>query len=167
MRTNSINMFHHRSCTLGILSLHTMLGYLARASRTQPWHQTKEKPCHTFRIRRSTRTALGARKHKSLSGLFTQPFYGSWRPACCFSIRVWRMYWNVLHRNLLTNDCRENVEKMRPRIQIGFVLLPVTYIILLCVELFGCHPFQKHWQIYPDPGGERRVKHGSSLTVSC
>lgn len=43
---------------------------------------------------------------------------------------------------------------MRPRIQIGFVLLPVTYIILLCVELFGCHPFQKHWQIYPDPGGK-------------
>jgi hypothetical protein len=61
---------------------------------------------------------------------------------------------SLMQGRMLTNHYRENVDKMRPRIQIGFVLLPLTYIVLLCVELFGCHSFKKHWQIYPDPGGK-------------
>lgn len=65
---------------------------------------------------------------------------------------------SVSNPRLLTNH-RENVDRMRPRIQIGFVLLPCSYVVLLCVELFGCHPFRKHWQIYPDPGGK--------LTSTC
>ncbi len=38
------------------------------------------------------------------------------------------------------------------RIKIGAYLLPITFLTVICVELFGCHPVQNHWQIYPDPG---------------
>jgi len=70
--------------------------------------------------------------------------YVSLHPVCCFG------YVNICLQVIR----RENVDKMRPRIRMGFFILPATFIVLLCVELFGCHPFQKHWQIYPDPGGE-------------
>ncbi|KAH8651641.1 hypothetical protein BGZ60DRAFT_189387 [Tricladium varicosporioides] len=46
----------------------------------------------------------------------------------------------------------ENVDHMRWRVKAGFFILPATFMILICVELFGCMPFYKKWQIYPDPG---------------
>ncbi|KAJ5171008.1 uncharacterized protein N7500_003791 [Penicillium coprophilum] len=41
---------------------------------------------------------------------------------------------------------------MRIRIHIAYVLVAVTYIATICSILFGCHPMDKNWQIYPDPG---------------
>lgn len=43
---------------------------------------------------------------------------------------------------------------MKIRIQIGYVLIGTTYVATLLSILFGCHPFHKNWQIYPDPGSE-------------
>ncbi|GAB1200689.1 hypothetical protein APSETT444_010064 [Aspergillus pseudonomiae] len=41
---------------------------------------------------------------------------------------------------------------MHRRVQIAYVLIGATYIAVICSILFGCHPMQKNWQIYPDPG---------------
>ncbi|KAJ5824769.1 hypothetical protein N7447_007109 [Penicillium robsamsonii] len=41
---------------------------------------------------------------------------------------------------------------MRIRIHIAYVLIGITYIATICSILFGCHPIDKNWQIYPDPG---------------
>ncbi|KAJ6151338.1 hypothetical protein N7470_007932 [Penicillium chermesinum] len=41
---------------------------------------------------------------------------------------------------------------MRIRIQVAYVLIGTTYIATLFSILFGCHPMEKNWQIYPDPG---------------
>lgn len=46
----------------------------------------------------------------------------------------------------------DKVRSMTIRIRIGAYLLPITFLIVICVELFGCSPVQKHWQIYPNPG---------------
>lgn len=47
---------------------------------------------------------------------------------------------------------------MAIRIRIGAYLLPVTFLAVICVELFACSPVQKHWQIYPDPGSALPLK---------
>ncbi|KAJ5919303.1 hypothetical protein N7466_010246 [Penicillium verhagenii] len=41
---------------------------------------------------------------------------------------------------------------MRIRIHIAYVLIAATYIVTICSILFGCHPLDKNWQIYPNPG---------------
>ncbi|KAI2715131.1 hypothetical protein CBS147332_4785 [Penicillium roqueforti] len=41
---------------------------------------------------------------------------------------------------------------MRIRIHIAYVLIAITYIATVCSILFGCHPMDKNWQIYPNPG---------------
>ncbi|KAL2819976.1 hypothetical protein BJX63DRAFT_418544 [Aspergillus granulosus] len=41
---------------------------------------------------------------------------------------------------------------MKIRVQIAYALIGATYIAVICSILFGCHPIQKNWQIYPDPG---------------
>ena len=46
---------------------------------------------------------------------------------------------------------------MRIRIHIAYVLIAVTYIATICSILFGCHPIDKNWQIYPDPGSASYV----------
>ncbi|KAL2192432.1 hypothetical protein P885DRAFT_72988 [Corynascus similis CBS 632.67] len=38
------------------------------------------------------------------------------------------------------------------RIYAGFVLIVVTWIAVFLSIILGCHPFEKNWQIYPDPG---------------
>ncbi|KAI2465469.1 hypothetical protein F4781DRAFT_409401 [Annulohypoxylon bovei var. microspora] len=39
-------------------------------------------------------------------------------------------------------------------IHVGFVLIPVSWLILLGILYLGCRPFHHYWQIYPDPGNE-------------
>ncbi|KAM0431018.1 hypothetical protein ACHAPT_005655 [Fusarium lateritium] len=46
----------------------------------------------------------------------------------------------------------EGLDNYRPRIFIGFGLIFVTWVTVLLSILLGCQPFQKNWQIYPDPG---------------
>ncbi|KAK4095853.1 hypothetical protein N658DRAFT_81993 [Parathielavia hyrcaniae] len=38
------------------------------------------------------------------------------------------------------------------RIYIGFALIGSTWIAVLLSILLGCRPFEKNWQIFPDPG---------------
>ncbi|KAK0726486.1 hypothetical protein B0T21DRAFT_413817 [Apiosordaria backusii] len=40
----------------------------------------------------------------------------------------------------------------RKRIFVGFVMLFVTWVAVLLSILVSCLPFEKNWQIYPDPG---------------
>ncbi|KAK0721674.1 hypothetical protein B0T26DRAFT_190617 [Lasiosphaeria miniovina] len=42
--------------------------------------------------------------------------------------------------------------EFRNRIYIGFGLIVSTWLAVLFSILFGCHPLEKNWQIYPDPG---------------
>lgn len=48
----------------------------------------------------------------------------------------------------------EGLDNYRPRIFIGFGLIVATWLTVLFSILFGCHPFEKNWQIYPDPGSK-------------
>lgn len=34
----------------------------------------------------------------------------------------------------------------------AYVIMPATYMACLCVAIFKCVPFEKQWQIYPNPG---------------
>ncbi|KAF5636726.1 integral membrane protein PTH11 [Fusarium tjaetaba] len=40
----------------------------------------------------------------------------------------------------------------KTRIYIGFGFIASTYVAIVCCILFSCHPFNRFWQIYPDPG---------------
>ncbi|AEO61141.1 hypothetical protein MYCTH_2121009 [Thermothelomyces thermophilus ATCC 42464] len=46
----------------------------------------------------------------------------------------------------------DGVGNMSLKINIGFVLVFVTFFGTFFAILFGCYPVEKHWQIYPDPG---------------
>lgn len=50
-------------------------------------------------------------------------------------------------------DChRSGLVNMRIRVRLAYVFIGATYIAVICSILFGCHPMQKNWQIYPNPG---------------
>ncbi|KZM23365.1 hypothetical protein ST47_g5499 [Ascochyta rabiei] len=38
------------------------------------------------------------------------------------------------------------------RVKIGYVLIGATYVATELSILLGCRPFERNWQIYPDPG---------------
>ncbi|KAI9933775.1 hypothetical protein ASPWEDRAFT_105068 [Aspergillus wentii DTO 134E9] len=44
------------------------------------------------------------------------------------------------------------LQNLTLRVRIAHALIGATYIAVICSILFGCHPMQKNWQIYPDPG---------------
>ncbi|KAJ9617258.1 hypothetical protein H2200_000979 [Cladophialophora chaetospira] len=46
----------------------------------------------------------------------------------------------------------EGLDHMKMRIRIGYVIVVSTYIATVLSVLFGCHPFHKNWQIFPNPG---------------
>ncbi|KAH7000305.1 hypothetical protein EDB80DRAFT_723667 [Ilyonectria destructans] len=46
----------------------------------------------------------------------------------------------------------EGLENYRSRIYAGFVLIFLTWIIVLLSVLLGCRPLHNYWQINPDPG---------------
>jgi hypothetical protein len=48
----------------------------------------------------------------------------------------------------------EGVDHMKMRIRVGLGLIGVTYVATILSILLGCHPMEKNWQIYPDPGSE-------------
>jgi len=104
-----------------------------------------------------TNAAMTPREREALSHFPDSKEYTDRVGGSKAQILVWVVYSSLLWilkicMLFFYSRLTENVDKIRPRIQMGFVVLPATFIILVCVELFGCHPFQKHWQIYPDPG---------------
>ncbi|ROT42195.1 hypothetical protein SODALDRAFT_326371 [Sodiomyces alkalinus F11] len=44
------------------------------------------------------------------------------------------------------------VQGYRTMLDISFALIAASYIALMGCVLFACHPMERHWQIYPDPG---------------
>ncbi|KAK2003776.1 hypothetical protein LX36DRAFT_720764 [Colletotrichum falcatum] len=40
----------------------------------------------------------------------------------------------------------------RTRIMYGFISIGVSWLAVFFSIIFGCYPFEKNWQIYPDPG---------------
>lgn len=36
----------------------------------------------------------------------------------------------------------------------GMIIMPVTYVACLIVAFFKCIPFDRQWQIYPNPGSK-------------
>ncbi|EAW08923.1 uncharacterized protein ACLA_098650 [Aspergillus clavatus NRRL 1] len=41
---------------------------------------------------------------------------------------------------------------MKLRVQVAYVSIAATYLAVILSILFGCHPMEKNWQIYPNPG---------------
>ncbi|KAJ3495055.1 hypothetical protein NLG97_g3671 [Lecanicillium saksenae] len=64
------------------------------------------------------------------------------------------MHANLLYKingksSILQSGLHRSYKK---QIYVGFALLGSTYIILMATVFLSCRPFQKFWQIYPDPG---------------
>jgi hypothetical protein len=57
---------------------------------------------------------------------------------------------------LLTKDS-DGLSHMRIRIQIAYISIGVSYVVVMGVILGGCQPFHRYWQIYPNPGCESPV----------
>lgn len=38
------------------------------------------------------------------------------------------------------------------RIYVGYVVVTVSYMVIILNLFLGCHPFHRNWQINPDPG---------------
>ncbi|KAF7555274.1 hypothetical protein G7Z17_g2286 [Cylindrodendrum hubeiense] len=46
----------------------------------------------------------------------------------------------------------DGLKNYRTRIYVGFVLIVVTWITVICCVMFACRPFPGNWQVNPDPG---------------
>ncbi|EGO59999.1 hypothetical protein NEUTE1DRAFT_80603 [Neurospora tetrasperma FGSC 2508] len=55
--------------------------------------------------------------------------------------------WSVYYARLTVG-----VHNMRMWVVGAYVIMPATYMACLCVAIFKCVPFEKQWQIYPNPG---------------
>lgn len=55
--------------------------------------------------------------------------------------------WSVYYARLTVG-----VHNMRNWIIGAYIMMPATYMACVCVAVFKCVPFEKQWQIYPDPG---------------
>lgn len=65
-------------------------------------------------------------------------------PTC----RLLKLCMNIFYLRLTSN-----LFGYRTRIYIGFGLIAATWLTVLFSILFGCGlPFEKNWQIYPNPG---------------
>ena len=42
---------------------------------------------------------------------------------------------------------------MKIRIQIAYVAICVSYVVVMATILGACQPFDHYWQINPNPGG--------------
>ncbi|PFH61828.1 hypothetical protein XA68_16162 [Ophiocordyceps unilateralis] len=76
-----------------------------------------------------------------------------------FATLLWtlKLCWLFFYKRL-----GHRVNKMALKVNMGLIFCGVTYTALLCVILFGCVPFEKSWQINPDPGD---FCHPSSSTL--
>ncbi|RCI12686.1 hypothetical protein L249_1007 [Ophiocordyceps polyrhachis-furcata BCC 54312] len=66
-----------------------------------------------------------------------------------FAALLWclKLCWLFFYKRL-----GHRVHHMALKVNIGLGFCAVTFIALFCVILFGCVPFEKSWQINPDPG---------------
>ena len=53
---------------------------------------------------------------------------------------------------------RIGLQHMKSRTRIGFIVIGVSYVIVITAILAGCGtPFHKNWQINPNPGSTSAV----------
>ncbi|KAK0650744.1 hypothetical protein DIS24_g6525, partial [Lasiodiplodia hormozganensis] len=68
---------------------------------------------------------------------------------CLYTFVLWLL-------KICMNACYSRVtyqlDYLEYRVKIGWFLIGVTYLVVLLTILLGCQPFQRNWQIYPDPG---------------
>lgn len=50
---------------------------------------------------------------------------------------------------------RTGLNGMVFRVRFAYILLAVTYLLVILSLLLACQPFRKWWQVYPYPGGEQ------------
>lgn len=50
-------------------------------------------------------------------------------------------------------SCSDGLRHTRIRIQIAYVAIAVTYVVVMATILGACQPFNHYWQINPNPGG--------------
>ncbi|KAJ4367256.1 hypothetical protein N0V85_009139 [Neurospora sp. IMI 360204] len=55
--------------------------------------------------------------------------------------------WSIYYARLTVG-----VHNMRNWIIGAYIIMPASYMACLCVAVFKCVPFEKQWQIYPNPG---------------
>jgi hypothetical protein len=58
---------------------------------------------------------------------------------------------------------------MKIRLQIAYIAISVTYLVVIAITLGACQPFNHYWQINPDPGGRPPTIYNQipqSLTIS-
>ncbi|KAH8686394.1 hypothetical protein BGZ61DRAFT_533936 [Ilyonectria robusta] len=46
----------------------------------------------------------------------------------------------------------DGLDGYRTRIYVGYFLIFITWVTVICCILFACRPFEKNWQINPNPG---------------
>jgi hypothetical protein len=73
------------------------------------------------------------------------------------------LYCSLLHKTdvcichhilpCLLTSCSDGLWHMKIRIRIAYVLIGVTYVVVMAIILGACRPFNHHWQINPNPGG--------------
>jgi hypothetical protein len=73
--------------------------------------------------------------------------------ATAYAVGAW---WHGLANNGMTPSQRANLDSTSQeyglRVGIGYGMIVATYIATMMSILLGCRPFEKNWQIHPDPG---------------
>ncbi|MCJ1368714.1 hypothetical protein MMC16_007859 [Acarospora aff. strigata] len=115
---------------------------LANSGMTEAQRATIDPASEEYRLR-----VNGSKTH--IFGWFTYT-------ALVWSLKAcWILYYARL---------TDGVDKMRIRIQIGYVLVPVTYLAAILVIFLKCYPLHKQWQITPDPGSMYQLPGQQSLS---
>ncbi|KAK4148604.1 hypothetical protein C8A00DRAFT_38820 [Chaetomidium leptoderma] len=68
-----------------------------------------------------------------------------------YTAQLWllKACWTIYYDRLTAG-----VHMMRRVIRAAYILIPLTFIMCLLVAFLKCIPFEKQWQIYPDPGNK-------------
>ncbi|KAM7215383.1 hypothetical protein V8F06_009244 [Rhypophila decipiens] len=59
--------------------------------------------------------------------------------------------WFVFYQRLLLTN-QQGILLSRQHVYCGYLILAATYMAVVLTLLLSCHPLDKYWQIYPDPG---------------
>lgn len=71
---------------------------------------------------------------------------------CTFYLRLTVGILLLAHWLASAHRPKAGLEGYKIRILVGLGIIVASYIAAIFIILFTCMPFEKHWQIYPDPG---------------
>ncbi|KAK8068989.1 hypothetical protein PG994_005605 [Apiospora phragmitis] len=126
-------------------SMETMIAYmvshfwqgLANSSMTDEYRKTMSPSDPEYRLRLTPVNSVnGSKTHIVGWCSYTLVLWATKGSMCAFYLRL-----------------TEGLEPLAGRVRVGFYLLAATYVAVTSTILFACGlPFEKNWQIYPDPG---------------